>query len=197
MKKRLLMFSFVIALLLCPWNALTATEQTHEETQDAHANKGWVATDTYRVMNFVVLAALLVVLLRKPLSQALNARIRGIQDQLADLEKKKKEAEAQLAQYNERLLLLDREAERVIEEYIKQGNEAKARILQEAKVAAERIEEQARKTVAHEFEMAKEKLQAEIFDKALAKAEDIIKRNITPQDQERLVDEYLKEVEIQ
>ncbi|MBW1994140.1 MAG: F0F1 ATP synthase subunit B [Deltaproteobacteria bacterium] len=197
MKKRLLMFSFVIALLLCPWNALTATEQTHEETQDAHANKGWVATDTYRVMNFVVLAALLVVLLRKPLSQALNARIRGIQDQLADLEKKKKEAEAQLAQYNERLLLLDREAERVIEEYIKQGNEAKARILQEAKVAAERIEEQARKTVAHEFEMAKEKLQAEIFDKALAKAEGIIKRNITPQDQERLVDEYLKEVEIQ
>ncbi|MBW2153089.1 MAG: ATP synthase F0 subunit B [Deltaproteobacteria bacterium] len=197
MKKRLLMFSFVIALLLCPWNALTATEQTHEETQDAHANKGWVATDTYRVMNFVVLAALLVVLLRKPLSQALNARIRGIQDQLVDLEKKKKEAEAQLAQYNERLLLLDREAERVIEEYIKQGNEAKARILQEAKVAAERIEEQARKTVAHEFEMAKEKLQAEIFDKALAKAEGIIKRNITPQDQERLVDEYLKEVEIQ
>ena len=55
--------------------------------------KGWVATDTYRVLNFAVLAGALVFLLRKPLSQALGSRIKGIQAQLEDLEAKKAEAE--------------------------------------------------------------------------------------------------------
>ena len=33
--------------------------------------KGWVATDTWRVMNFVVLLVALIFILRKPVSQAL------------------------------------------------------------------------------------------------------------------------------
>jgi len=38
------------------------------------------------------------------------------------------------------------------------------------------------------------KLQQEALEKALAKAEEIIKNKVTSQDQERLVDEYLKKV---
>jgi F-type H+-transporting ATPase subunit b len=148
-------------------------------------------------MNFAVLAVLLVVLLRKPISQTLNGRIKGIKDQLEDLEKKKKEAERQLVEYNERLTHLDKEADRIVAEYVKQGNDAKARILQEAKASAKKIEEQARKTIAHEFDRAKEQLQAEVLERALAKAEDIIKGNITSTDQDRLVDEYLEKVELQ
>jgi len=39
-------------------------------------------TDTFRVMNFTVLAVALFFVLRKPLSQALNGRIKGIKDEL-------------------------------------------------------------------------------------------------------------------
>ena len=120
----------------------------------------------------------------------------GIQDQLADLEEKKKGADKQLAEYDKRLALLDKEAEKIVAEYVKQGNETKFRILQEAKAAAEKIEEQARKNIEHEFGMAKETLQVEIFERALTKAEDIIKGNITSADQDRLVDEYLEKVDI-
>lgn len=156
--------------------------------------KGWVATDTYRVMNFSVLAIALFLLLRKPVSQALDSRIKGIKEQLVELESKKKEAEKQLAAYNEKFALLEQEAEKLIEEYIRQGQDAKARILEEAEAAAEKLEEQARRNIEHEFKRAKLKLQEEILEKTLVKAEEIIKTKINDEDQEKLVDEYLEKV---
>jgi F-type H+-transporting ATPase subunit b len=156
--------------------------------------KGWVATDTYRVMNFVVLAVALFFVLRKPASQFLNGRIKGIQDQLDDLENKKKEAEKQLAQYNERLSLLDKEAEKISSMYVQQGKEAQARILKEAKASAEKLEDQAKRHIEHTFQQAKMKVQEEILEKAMAKAEAKIAKKITAEDQERLVDDYLEKV---
>jgi F-type H+-transporting ATPase subunit b len=156
--------------------------------------KGWVATDTYRVMNFSVLAIALFFVLRKPVSQALNGRTKGIQDQLDDLEARKKQAEAELARYNEKLSSLDAEAEKIIAEYISQGKEAKARILKEAESAAQKIEEHARRNIAHEFKQARENLQTDVLEKALAKAETLIKENYSENDQDRMVDEYISKV---
>jgi F-type H+-transporting ATPase subunit b len=161
---------------------------------DGAAPKGWAATDTYRIMNFAVLFIALFFLLKKPASNALNARITGIKEQLEELEAKKAEAEKQLSEYNERLSLLDKEAEGLIQEYIKQGEEAKARIIEAAESTAVKLEEQAKKHIAHEFEQAKAELQGEIMQKALVKAEEIITAKINDEDQDRLVDEYLEKV---
>ena len=144
---------------------------------------------------FYGLAIALVFVLRKPLSQALGARITGIKDQLEDLEARKAEAEKQLAEYNEKLSRLEKESEKIVEDYIKQGQEAKARILKEAESAAEKLRNQARRNIEHEFKQAKFKLQVEIFETSLSKAEEILKGKISGDDQNRLVDEYLKKVE--
>ena len=156
--------------------------------------KGWVATDTYKVMNFAVLAIALIYLLRKPVSQALNDRIKGIKEQLGELEAQKKKAEGELAEYNEKFKMLDQEAEKLIAQYIQQGEDAKAKIIKEAEAAAEKLEDQARRNIEHEFKKAKEKLQEEVLEKAMAQAEDIIKTRISGEDHERLVDEYLEKV---
>ncbi|GBC64078.1 ATP synthase F0 subunit B [Desulfonema ishimotonii] len=156
--------------------------------------KGWVATDTYRVMNFAVLAIALFFLLRKPFSNALNSRIQGIKDQLADLENKKVRAQQELAGYDKKLADLSQEAEKIVAEYVRQGEDAKLRILKEAESAAEKLETQAKRNIAHEFAQAKSQLQAEIIEKALAKAEGILASQITTEDQDRLVDEYLEKV---
>ena len=156
--------------------------------------KGWVSTDTFRVMNFAVLVIALVFVLRKPLSQALGSRIKGIKEQLEDLEARKNEAEKKLAEYDEKLAQLEKEADKIVEDYIKQGREAKARILKEAEAAAEKLKAQARRNIDHEFEQAKLKLQQEIFEKSLAKAEEIIKNKFSEEDQDRIVDDYLKKV---
>ena len=157
-------------------------------------SKGWVWTDTFRVMNFAVLAIVLVYLLRKPLSQALNSRIKVIKAELEDLEARKNEAEKKLAEYNEKLAQLEKEAEKILEDYIKQGHEAKQRILKEAEASAEKLKSQARRNIEHEFEQAKLKLQEEIFETSLEKAEEIIKNKISEDDQDRIVEEYLKKV---
>ena len=161
---------------------------------EASGSKGWVSTDTFRVLNFTVLVVALVFVLRKPLSQALGTRIKVIRQQLQDLEARKAEAERQLAEYNEKLARLEKEADKIVEDYIKQGKEAKARILKEAETSAEKLKDQARRNIDHEFEQAKSLLQAEIFETSLAKAEEIIKNKISKDDQDRIVDEYLKKV---
>jgi len=183
--------SAVLLFLAVP--AFCSSEGEESHGQESHAI-GWINTDTYRVMNFAVLAIGLIILLRKPASNALNDRIKGIKEQLNDLETKKLEAEKNLVQYNERLSLLDKEAEKIVAEYIKQGNEAKKRILDAAGDAALKLEEQARRNIEHEFKQARSNLKEEVVEKALVMAEDIIKRNITEKDQEKLVSEYLEKV---
>jgi len=158
------------------------------------AAKGWLDTDTFRVLNFAVLAVGLFFLLRKPLSQALSSRIEEIKEQLKNLETRKAEAEKKLAEYNEKLSQLESEAEKIVADYIKQGNEAKARILKAAEESAEKLQAQAQRNIEHEFDRAKKQLQAEIIETSLAKAETIIKDKISADDQNRLVDEYLEKV---
>ncbi len=157
-------------------------------------SKPWQKTDTAKALNFAVLAAGLFFLLRKPVSQALSDRIKGIKEELEDLESRKAQVEKQLSEYNIKLSQLDKEAELVVAEYIRQGEEAKDRILKEAESAAGKLREQAQKNIQNEFNQAKHSLQAEIVEKALAKAESLIKDRISAEDQERLVDEYLEKV---
>lgn len=174
----------LVALLLFPISAALAA-----------SGKGWAETDWFRVLNFVVLVAALFVILRKPVSTALSSRIDGIKKQLADLEAQKEAAEKKLAEYGEKLSEMEKEAEHIVADYIKQGNEAKARILKEAEASAEKLQAQARRNIEHEFDQAKKQLQAEVLEKSLAKAEEIIKEKISADDQNRLVDEYLEKVE--
>ena len=180
----------IVLLFCCTGVALGSSEADS-------GPKGWVKEDSYKVMNFVVLAVAIFFLLRKPVSKALNDRIQGIKDQLSDLEAKKKEAEEELAKYNEKFQQLDQEAEKLIAQYVQQGEEAKVKIIKEAETAAEKLEEQARRNIEHEFKKAKETLQAEVLEKALAKAEEMIKTRISTEDHERLVDEYLDKVVVQ
>jgi F-type H+-transporting ATPase subunit b len=158
--------------------------------------KRWIATDTYRVMNFAVLAIALFFIARKPVSQFLDSRINGIRDQLKELENRKEDLENTLKECNEKISLLDKEGEEILSQYIKQGENAKKKILKEAEKTVEKLEEQAKRSIEHEFANAKNKLQEQIMKQALVKAEELVKTTITPDDQERLVDEYLDKVVI-
>jgi F-type H+-transporting ATPase subunit b len=185
-------FCIIAVLLSCSVGGVMASGGGDQE--EAGGGSHWAATDTYKAMNFAVLAIGLFLLLRKPVSQALNARIQGIKEQLEELELKKKAAEDELARYNEKLATLEGEAEEIVAEYVRQGEEARVRILAEAELTAEKLEEQAKKNIKHEFNQAKARLQEEIIDKALFKAEEIIKSKISDDDQISLVDEYLDKV---
>ncbi len=159
-----------------------------------HGGSGWVADDTYRVLNFIALALILFFVLKKPVKQFLGDRVRVIREQLDDLEAQKQETEKKLAEYNDRLAVLSQEAEKIIDQYRQQGESLKDKILQEAESAAGKLEDQARRNIEREFAQAKLKLETEVFQKAIEKAEEKLKRITTPEDQEKLVQEYLTKV---
>jgi len=187
-----------VLLIFSVGTAISASGGHDSGTEAGHGGeahgKGWVATDTYRLLHFIVLAGGLFFLLKKPLSQALGARVKGIEDQLSELEAQKAEAEAKLAEYNRKFAQLEKESESIVAEYVRQGEEAKVRILKEAETAAEKLKAQAQKNIENEIQRAKAGLQEEILDKALAKAEALIKEKVNADDQEKLVDEYLAKV---
>ncbi len=174
--------------------AAAVEKATDESSREAVHEGGWATTDWLRIMNFAVLAIGLFILLRKPAAQAFSTRIKDIKNQLEDLEHRKEQARKELAKYAEELSKLDQRAQKIVADYIRQGEEAKTRILKAAEASAEKLEEQARRNIENEFKRAKAQLMQEVMEKAMARAEEMVKRNITADDQDRLVDEYLEKV---
>ncbi len=185
--------SMILIFMICLLLSFSGVAIGSSDTEHGEA-KGWVSTDTFRVMNFAVLAIGLVFLLKKPAAGALASRIDGIKEQLSNLEDQKKAAEARLKSYTEKIAMLDQEAKEILDNYVKQGEDAKKRVLEEAEKSAAKLEEQAALTIKYEFSQAKLKLKKDILEKAIVQAEDILVQNITPNDQGRLVDEYLDKV---
>lgn len=176
-------------LFLLSAGSVWASSAEHES-----AATGWVATDTYRIICFAVLLAALVMIIRKWVAPLFQDRIKGIKDQLEDLETRKKEAEKTLATYDERLSLMEKEAQQMVESYIAQGKEAQARIIEQAKTSAEKLEANARRQIENAFLRARAEIQEAILEKAMEKAEAAIRAHISAEDQTRLVDDYLEKV---
>jgi F-type H+-transporting ATPase subunit b len=193
-KKRSLVIAAIFMIAFYGMVMASSGEHESHDSHDAHAEKTWVSTDTYRVMNFLVLVVALFLLLKKPASQALNSRISEIKNELETLESEKSTAEKKLAEYNQKFSALENEAKQLLDDYIKQGESAKQRIIDEAKQTAEKMQAQAKKNIEQEFSLAKKDLQEEIMDKAIALAENIIKNNITNEDQDRLIGEFTEKV---
>lgn len=179
----------ILATVLLTAGSVWASSAEHEA-----AAKGFENTDFYRIMNFAVLAIGLFIIIRKWVVPLFRDRIKGIKEQLEDLEARKKEAEAKLAHYHERLADMEKEAEKIVESYIAQGKEAHARIVEEAKASAEKLEAHAQHQIENAFQRARAELQEAIIEKAMAKAETVIREHISAEDQARLVDEYLEKV---
>lgn len=154
----------------------------------------WKPTDTYRVMSFVVLVGLLAFFLRKSAANYLNGRIEQIKEDLETLEVRKKEAEEALLEYQRKLTEMDGEVVKIREEYKKQGEVARELIIKEGEASVAKMKAQARNTIEEEFSKVKQKLQVEIMEMALEKAEALIRDSIQPEDHERLTAEYIQKV---
>lgn len=190
-KLRYVVSLLVVVSVLLTFGLVWASSEGGDDDHGGNG-KGWDLVK--RTMNFVVLAGVLIFLLRKPLAKGLESRRQGIKDELDDLEGQKQEAGKRLAEYKEKLSLLDQEVEKIVAEYIREGEAAKAKIIEEAQLVAEKLQEQAKKNIEHEFQKAKQQLKVEMAEQAVAMAEQLIKEHINEEDQERIVDEYLTKV---
>ena len=151
---------------------------------------------TWRTVNFLVFAGLLIYILTKkfPVKNFFMARSQGIAKNLEDLEKQKAAAAAALKEAEARLAEVAKEREAILKQYMDEGEMEKAKILDKANTVAARIKEMASLSIQQETRKATQGLREEVADLATQMAADLIKEKATLADQQGLVKEYLKKV---
>jgi F-type H+-transporting ATPase subunit b len=148
----------------------------------------------WRTVNFAVFAGILIYLVAKPAKEFFGKRTQDIAQNLDDLEAQKVAAAQALKEAQAQLALVAGEREKIIQQYIAEGEVEKAKILEKAEAVAGRIKEMAALTIQQETKKAVQELKQEVVDLAGQLAEDLLKEKVTYADQQKLVEEYLKKV---
>lgn len=148
----------------------------------------------YLVINFLVLAFLLHRLLIRKLVADNVARHESIKAQVTAAQQAMSEAEAVLSDYRRRLDRLDQETREILEQ-ARGGAEAdRQRLFTEARAEVERFKAQAMAAAQREVQARRGAVEAEVLDRAITRAEEILRARFTDADQVRLVDDYAVEV---
>jgi F-type H+-transporting ATPase subunit b len=148
----------------------------------------------WRTVNFLVFAGILIYLVYKPAKQFFAQRATDIGETFEELETKRAEAEAALVAAQERLAQVDAEREKLMEQFLAEGEAEKAKIIQKAEMVAARIKEMAALSIEQETKKAAQELRKEVAEQATQMAEELIRKEITSTDHNKLVEEYLQKV---
>ncbi|WP_243374293.1 ATP synthase F0 subunit B [Geotalea sp. SG265] len=186
--------SLAVCVLLV---ALAAFGFAAEGAEGAHhVDTGKQMKDfAWRCLDFAALFALLAWALKKAnVKGALADRRAGIEKMLQEAVEAKAQAEKKFAEYSDKLEQANREIEGISAAMKQEGELEKARIIAEAKAAAEKIKEQAEQTAQQEVLKARAELREEAARLAVAIAEQKLKENINKGDQDKLVGNYISKV---
>jgi len=149
----------------------------------------------WRCIDFAALVLIMVWAVKKAdMKRALADRQAGIDKALREADELKAAAEKKFAEYSAKLAMANKEAEELQKVIREDGLAEKARIVAEAKAAAEKIRAQAKITADQEIVRARTELREEASRLAVQLAEQTLKSAIRPDDQDRLVGEYLTKV---
>ncbi len=146
----------------------------------------------FKVVNFAVLFFLLYKFIKKPLVNAVKERHTTLKKALEEATEAKRLWEAKYREYEDKLKGIEEEARRITEEIIAEANRERERILREAEEAAARIKRQAEMAVEQEIKTVTRRLKETIADLTVELAERLVRESIRPEDQERLLSEYVK-----
>ncbi len=130
----------------------------------------------------------------KPLTAQLEKREKSIQETIEQAQKRQKDAEALLAEYRTRLDMAQAEVAELLASGRAEAASARETVLAAAQQEAHRVGQQARE----EIERAKRDALNEMYDATASLAADVagklIRKNLTSDDQKRLLQDSLQEV---
>ena len=150
----------------------------------------------WRFINFALMVLILVWALRKVgIKEKLSARTKEIRQRLDDLKSEKEAAHQRYQEVEKKLNAFESERKSIIDQYKRDGVAEKERIIQEAKDKVEQILNQAEVTIEQEIHAARERLKEEVVDFAARKAQEIIAKELTEQDQDRLIHDFIERVD--
>lgn len=158
------------------------------------AGGGW-SLIIFQAINLTILVFLLVKFAGKPVNRAIKAKAEQVEKDIVEAKRLHDEAQAMLDDYEQKLGALDAKADELLEQYRKDGEAEKARLIAAAEAEAERIRVDAERSAKNELARALTRLEAEVVDLAVDAAEQAIREKLGPADHRRLTADYLGQLE--
>ena len=161
-----------------------------------HADSGAQLKDfIWRVIDFAVLAGIIIwAMVKQNVKGGLKARQDAIETTLREAAEARDAAERKLKEYTAKLESANKEIDDLSATIKIDAAAEKVRIIAEATAMAEKIKEQAKQTAVQEIQKARTLLRQEAARLAIELAETKIRKNITQNDQDKLVGDYLSKV---
>ncbi len=129
------------------------------------------------------------------IGEALDKRQTAIEDSIATSERIKHEAEELLDEYRQRLADARGQADDIVARARKTGEAHENEVLAEAKAKREEMMEQTRRDIEAETRRAIQEIRKEVADLTVAATEKVTRKTLTGDDQRRLVEEALAELD--
>jgi F-type H+-transporting ATPase subunit b len=149
----------------------------------------------WTILTFLVLVALLAKFAWRPLLQALESRQESIRKSLDDAQKAKQELERLHAESAEIIRQSRVEADAIVTRSRGDAERLREEMKQKARAEADAIVKNAERQIQLETGRAIQQIRREAVDLSVMIASKLIQRNLTKEDNERLIEEALKQVE--
>jgi F-type H+-transporting ATPase subunit b len=107
----------------------------------------------------------------------------------------RRRAEERYSKWQRRLVDLEAELESIRDTARERAEREREQIVGDARAAAERIKHDARSAVEQELRRAREQLRDEASQLAVELAAEVLRDQVTTQDRERLLDEFIQRIE--
>jgi F-type H+-transporting ATPase subunit b len=161
--------------------------------EGGHDPKKW--TDlAWKTFNFIVLVGFLYWMLAAKIKTFFVDRRKDIKESLENTSTQKNEAEKKYREYSEKIDKASLEIDGIFEMIKAQGVAEKQKIIEDAQKVAQKMKEDAKARIEQELQKASSQLRVEAVQLSVKMAEQILKRNITEQDHEAMVKEYMDKV---
>jgi F-type H+-transporting ATPase subunit b len=148
-----------------------------------------------RVINVALLLGVLWLVARKPIQAFFATRRDEIKGEVEAAAALRAEVEERHSRFQRKLADLDEDLDEIRAVARDRAEAEKRRILEEARAAADRIRSDARDAVDQELRRAREELRKEASDLSIELAGGLLRSQVSDADRERLVDEFIAEVE--
>jgi F-type H+-transporting ATPase subunit b len=149
----------------------------------------------WTIVTFLVLLGLLAKFAWRPLLGALEARQDAIRKSLDDAQLAAKELERLNLESAQIISRARVESEAIISRSRSDGDRLREEIKQKARAEADHIVKNAERQIQLETRRALEQIRREAVDLSVMIASKIIRRNLSKEDNERLIDEALEQIE--
>lgn len=154
-----------------------------------------LSTFIFQFLNVAIVLYLLNKVLFKPVSDVLSRRESFIENSLATAAATKKEAENMLSEYQRMMANSKQDADNIIAQASKQGEDIKREMVAQAEQEAYRIFQRARADIQKEKEKVLTDIRAEIANLTVFATSKLLDRVITIDDNERIVKSCVDQID--